>query len=122
MAIIHKNKIFYLPIRLNCKLFVIVTVAPRTEYIAAVAVDTSSIIRFDRLRPRLIEPIDLPGSSDPSALTFDPIESYFYYTDVQEKFIARVKEDGSESTILVQDAIDGMYFRRLLLIKYYFPR
>lgn len=82
------------------------TVAPRIEYVAAVAIDSVSIIKFDRFRTKGLPQITLPEATRPSALTFDPIEDYFYYTDVDKKFIGRVKEDGSQFDILTRDGID----------------
>ncbi|XP_071848231.1 uncharacterized protein [Apostichopus japonicus] len=81
-------------------------VAPRIEYVAAVAIDSVSIIKFDRFRTKGLPQITLPEATRPSALTFDPIENYFYYTDVDKKFIGRVKEDGSQFDILTRDGID----------------
>ncbi|XP_071848222.1 uncharacterized protein [Apostichopus japonicus] len=81
-------------------------VKPRTEYIAAVRTDIASIVRFDRFSIKGIPNLPLPGSTHPFALTFDPISAYFYYTDIQEKFIARVNIKGDTHDILVDDHID----------------
>ncbi|XP_071853363.1 low-density lipoprotein receptor-related protein 1-like isoform X2 [Apostichopus japonicus] len=80
-------------------------VLPRTEYIAAVGTDIASIVRFDRFSTKGIQHLPLPRSTRPSALTFDPIRAYFYYTDIQEKFIARVNIKGDIHDILVDDHI-----------------
>ncbi|PIK60052.1 putative low-density lipoprotein receptor-related protein 6 [Apostichopus japonicus] len=80
-------------------------VNPRTEYIAAVGTDIASIIRFDRFSTTRLPHLPLPRSTRPSALTFDPISAYFYYTDIQEKIIARMNIEGDTRDILVDDHI-----------------
>ncbi|XP_071848238.1 cubilin-like isoform X2 [Apostichopus japonicus] len=81
-------------------------VQPRTEYIAAIGTDIASIVRFDRFSKKGFQNLPLPGSTHPFALTFDPISAYFYYTDIHEKFIARVNIKGDIHDILVDDHID----------------
>ncbi|XP_071849867.1 uncharacterized protein [Apostichopus japonicus] len=81
-------------------------VKPRTEYIAAIGTDIASIVRFGRFTKMGSEHLPLPGSKRPSALTFDPISAYFYYTDIQVKFIARINIKGDIHDILVDDHID----------------
>ncbi|PIK58977.1 hypothetical protein BSL78_04077 [Apostichopus japonicus] len=85
-------------------------VQPRTEYIAAIGVESTDIIQFKRFSAFSIPRQRLAVSTRPSALTFDHISDFFYYTDTQEKFIARVHIGGSSSSdILITDAVDSKF-------------
>lgn len=82
-------------------------VPPRTEYIAAVGVDTISLYIIDRFSTTA-QVITLPESLRPSAVSFDPVDSYFYYTDVQEKIIGRVQHsDVTQFDIIIRDGIES---------------
>ncbi|PIK60053.1 hypothetical protein BSL78_03051 [Apostichopus japonicus] len=84
-------------------------VKPRKEYLFAVGTDIATIFRFDRFSKKGISLLPLPGSTHPFALTFDPISAYFYYTDIQEKLIARINIKGDIHDILVDDHIGSEY-------------
>lgn len=91
-------------------LFSPVIVPPRTEYIAAVGTDVSEILLFNRFG-RQIQRLPLHESSRPSALSFDPIDGYFYYTDVQENFIGRVRlDDINQFDIIIRNGIESKFF------------
>ncbi|KAJ8043038.1 Low-density lipoprotein receptor-related protein 5 [Holothuria leucospilota] len=63
----------------------------REELVAVVAVENPAIILFDRFASlSYIPQIPLIGASHPSALSFDFITKYFYFTDIRAKFIGRV--------------------------------
>ncbi|KAJ8043047.1 Low-density lipoprotein receptor-related protein 6 [Holothuria leucospilota] len=80
-------------------------VPPRIESVAAVNVDSPSIIQFNRLALYLLDPIPLSQSTRPSALDFDPITEFFYYTDIGVGFIGRIKYNASLEEVLVQENV-----------------
>ncbi|KAJ8043150.1 hypothetical protein HOLleu_10114 [Holothuria leucospilota] len=84
-------------------------IPPRIESIATVNVDSPSIIQFNRHGINLLDRIPLSQSTRPSALDFDPITEFFYYTDIGVGFIGRIKYDASLEEVLVQENVQNMY-------------
>ncbi|KAJ8043040.1 Low-density lipoprotein receptor-related protein 4 [Holothuria leucospilota] len=83
-------------------------VPPRREIIATVIVEEPSILLPNRLGSNNPSPkIPLIGSSDPYALSFDPIRENFYFTDIQQKFIGRIRLDGKVVHKVVEGNIDN---------------
>ena len=82
-------------------------VLPRNESIAAINVDEPSIIQFNRFARGVLGLIPLLQSTRPSALDFDPITEFFYYTDIADGFIGRIKLDASADEILVEEDVQS---------------
>ncbi|KAJ8041610.1 Low-density lipoprotein receptor-related protein 6 [Holothuria leucospilota] len=78
----------------------------RVESIAAINVDERSIVLINRFSPTVSEPIPLLMSRRPSALDFDPITEFFYYTDIDVGFIGRIMLNSNSEEVLVQEDID----------------
>ncbi|KAJ8043045.1 Low-density lipoprotein receptor-related protein 5 [Holothuria leucospilota] len=77
----------------------------RNESIAAINVDSPSIMQFNRFSSYLFERIILSNSTHPSALDFDPITEFFYYTDIDVGFIGRIKYDASLDEMLAEENV-----------------
>lgn len=80
---------------------------------AAIAVDTRSIVQFNRFSVFPPDPIPLVKSVRPSALDFDPITEFFYYTDLDIGFIGRIMYDASSEEVLVEENIDSKFIHFL---------
>lgn len=83
----------------------------REEIVAVVAVENPAIFLFDRFASLAYIPkIPLIGASQPSALSFDFITKYFYFTDIRAKFIGRISlETPFAVEKLVTDNIQSEY-------------
>ncbi|KAJ8043064.1 Low-density lipoprotein receptor-related protein 5 [Holothuria leucospilota] len=80
--------------------------APRIEAIAAVDTDNLQIFYFNRLGYTSPGKIPLPGASHPFAISFDPIEENFYFTDIGVRaFIGRVNFGGSRIDVVIDDGL-----------------
>ncbi|KAJ8043059.1 Low-density lipoprotein receptor-related protein 5 [Holothuria leucospilota] len=81
-------------------------VSPRIEAIAAVDTDNLQIFHFNRLGYTSPGRISLTGASNPFAISFDPIEENFYFTDIGvQPFIGRVNFGGSRVDVLIDDGL-----------------
>ncbi|KAJ8043063.1 Low-density lipoprotein receptor-related protein 1 [Holothuria leucospilota] len=81
-------------------------VSPRTETIAAVDTDNLQIFHFNRLGYSSPGKIPLTGASNPFAISFDPIEENFYFTDIGvQAFIGRVNFGGSRVDVLIDKGL-----------------
>lgn len=69
-------------------------------------VDQPSIILLNRFSI-LADTIPLLLSASPSALDFDPITEFFYYTDIDDGFIGRIMLNTNSGEVLVQEDIES---------------
>ncbi|KAJ8043039.1 Low-density lipoprotein receptor-related protein 4 [Holothuria leucospilota] len=75
-------------------MFLCCTVKHREEFVAVVAVENPTIILFNRFSsPSFFPQIALTGATSPSALSFDRLTKFFYFSDIQSKFIGRIGLD-----------------------------
>lgn len=61
-------------------------------------------------------PLPLVGVERPLSVDYDPLDQFVYFTDILARSLSRIKLDGTDQELLIDDMVIGLFQMRIYSI------